>query len=81
MQYFNCIDICHIKVADCGTREFTDQKREEMSVSDFIGRWLEGSPAQCNTENYTSNGQCSVLYLKDWHFVKVSVQDSPLIYL
>ncbi|KAK4257042.1 hypothetical protein QN277_006686 [Acacia crassicarpa] len=59
-----------VQVADCGTREFTDQKREEMRVSDFISRWLEGSPVQPNTENHDSNGHGSVLYLKDWHFVK-----------
>ncbi|XP_021650393.2 arginine-specific demethylase JMJ20 isoform X2 [Hevea brasiliensis] len=45
------------KVADCGTREFTDQKRVEMTVSEFIDHWVEGN----------SN---SLLYLKDWHFVK-----------
>lgn len=59
-----------VQVADCGTREFTDQKREEMRVSDFIMRWLERYPVQPNTENQTSNDHCSVLYLKDWHFVK-----------
>ncbi|XP_021592576.1 2-oxoglutarate and iron-dependent oxygenase JMJD4 isoform X2 [Manihot esculenta] len=46
-----------VQVADCGTREFTDQKRVEMTVSEFIEHWVEGS----------SN---SLLYLKDWHFVK-----------
>lgn len=63
------------KVADCDTRDFTDQKREEMLVSDFIGRCLqiEGSAVQCNSEIGTSNDHSvSVPYLKDWHFVKVS---------
>ncbi|KAK8521440.1 hypothetical protein V6N12_005344 [Hibiscus sabdariffa] len=46
-----------VQVADCDTREFTDQKRIEMSVSEFINHWLQGSKE-------------SVLYLKDWHFVK-----------
>ncbi|KAK8569388.1 hypothetical protein V6N13_046447 [Hibiscus sabdariffa] len=46
-----------VQVADCDTREFTDQKRIEMSVSEFINHWLQGSRE-------------SVLYLKDWHFVK-----------
>nr|KYP53927.1 JmjC domain-containing protein 4 [Cajanus cajan] len=63
-----------VQVADCDTREFTDQKREEMLVSDFIGRCLqlEASAAQCNDENGASGGSSeSVPYLKDWHFVKV----------
>jgi len=69
------IDIfCNGKVADCDTRDFTDQKREEMLVSDFVGRCLEveGSAVQCSNENGESNGDSvSAPYLKDWHFVKV----------
>ncbi|KAE9604338.1 putative transcription factor & chromatin remodeling &Metalloenzymes JmjC family [Lupinus albus] len=63
--------VSEVQVADCDTREFTDQKREEMSVSDFIEHCLrvEGSAVQCNNENHTSNDH-SVPYLKDWHFVK-----------
>ncbi|KAJ9568379.1 hypothetical protein OSB04_004345 [Centaurea solstitialis] len=30
-----------VQVADCGSREFTEQKRYEMSVSEFINHWLE----------------------------------------
>lgn len=37
-----------------------------MSVSEFVKHWLQGSAA----ENLDGNGN-SVLYLKDWHFVKV----------
>jgi hypothetical protein len=62
------------KVADCDTRDFGDQKREEMLVSDFVGRCLqiEGSAVPCSNENGISNGDSlSVPYLKDWHFVKV----------
>ncbi|KAA3459687.1 jmjC domain-containing protein 4 [Gossypium australe] len=55
-----------VQVADCDTREFTDQKRIEMSVSEFVNHWLQGSK-----ENHDVNGK-SVLYLKDWHFVKLS---------
>lgn len=47
-----------VQVAECGIREFTDQKRAEMSVSEFVNHWLEDSVSE------------SVLYLKDWHFVK-----------
>lgn len=49
-----------VQVADCGTREFTDQKRIEMTVSEFVDRWLHDGGA----------GGGSLLYLKDWHFVK-----------
>lgn len=47
-----------------------------MLVSDFIGRCLqiEGSAVQCNDEIGPSNSHSvSVPYLKDWHFVKVSI--------
>ncbi|XP_007036376.2 PREDICTED: jmjC domain-containing protein 4 isoform X1 [Theobroma cacao] len=55
-----------VQVADCGTREFTDQKRVEMSVLEFVNHWLQGS-----VEDLDGNGNGkSVLYLKDWHFVK-----------
>ncbi|KAJ7945836.1 jmjC domain-containing protein 4 [Quillaja saponaria] len=59
-----------VQVADCGTREFTDQKRVEMSVSDFAEQWFKSSVAQqCSNATQGSNSQ-RVLYLKDWHFVK-----------
>ncbi|KAK6261258.1 hypothetical protein QUC31_007074 [Theobroma cacao] len=55
-----------VQVADCGAREFTDQKRVEMSVLEFVNHWLQGS-----VEDLDGNGNGkSVLYLKDWHFVK-----------
>ncbi|XVF09343.1 hypothetical protein REPUB_Repub07fG0084200 [Reevesia pubescens] len=53
-----------VQVADCGTMEFTDQKRIEMSVLEFVNHWLQDS-----RDNLDGNGK-SVLYLKDWHFVK-----------
>ncbi|KAI3454456.1 hypothetical protein Pfo_011119 [Paulownia fortunei] len=55
-----------VQVADCGTREFTDQKRVEMSVSEFIDSWVRNS----GSDNGGADGK-SLLYLKDWHFVKV----------
>ncbi|XP_022738470.1 jmjC domain-containing protein 4 isoform X2 [Durio zibethinus] len=54
-----------VQVADCGTRAFSDQKRLEMSVLEFVNHWL----LQGSGDNFDGNGQ-SVLYLKDWHFVK-----------
>lgn len=59
-----------VQVADCSSREFTDQKRVEMSVSEFIDQWCK-EPIQ--EHGLTSNNGLtdkSVLYLKDWHFVK-----------
>ncbi|GER38493.1 JmjC domain-containing protein [Striga asiatica] len=53
-----------VQVADCGEREFTDQKRLEMLVSDFIDSWVEIS----GSDNGGGDGKS--LYLKDWHFVK-----------
>lgn len=71
--FFNHFGASKVQVADCDTRDFTDQKREEMLVSDFVERCLEveGSAVQCSNENGSSNGDSvSVPYLKDWHFVK-----------
>ncbi|KAL6899066.1 hypothetical protein ACP4OV_005724 [Aristida adscensionis] len=51
-----------VQVADCSSREFTDQKRLEMSMQEFIDHWVGGSSGEAR------NG--SLLYLKDWHFVK-----------
>lgn len=59
-----------VQVADCGTRDFSDQKRMEMSVSEFVDHWLENSlQEQGSALTDQSNGH-RVLYLKDWHFVK-----------
>lgn len=59
-----------VQVVDCGSREFTEQKRCEMSVAEFIDRWLDLSTVK-HVSNSTNklNGK-PLLYLKDWHFVK-----------
>ncbi|TVU34050.1 hypothetical protein EJB05_15875 [Eragrostis curvula] len=49
-----------VPVADCSSREFTDQKRLEMSMQEFVDHWAG------NSEDHHG----SLLYLKDWHFVK-----------
>uniref|UniRef100_A0A0E0FMX5 JmjC domain-containing protein n=1 Tax=Oryza nivara TaxID=4536 RepID=A0A0E0FMX5_ORYNI len=51
-----------VQVADCSSREFSDQKRFEMSMREFVDHWAASS------SNGDSDG--SLLYLKDWHFVK-----------
>ncbi|KAG6589436.1 2-oxoglutarate and iron-dependent oxygenase JMJD4, partial [Cucurbita argyrosperma subsp. sororia] len=60
-----------VQVADCNTRDFTDQMRVEMSVSEFIDQWCKEAVQE--ERGVTSNNgdiDKSVLYLKDWHFVK-----------
>jgi hypothetical protein len=48
-----------VQVADCLERDFTDQKRGDMTFADFVEKWRSTDP-EC-TGRY---------YLKDWHFVK-----------
>ncbi|WCJ36106.1 2-oxoglutarate and iron-dependent oxygenase JMJD4 [Euphorbia peplus] len=52
-----------VQIADCGVRDFTDQKRVEMTLKEFIDHWVESTDA-------SDSDSKSVLYLKDWHFVK-----------
>ncbi|XP_072993654.1 arginine-specific demethylase JMJ20 [Typha latifolia] len=59
-----------VQVADCCTREFTDQKRLEMSMADFISHWLGHSVKNCGNNSSCNDFTESLLYLKDWHFVK-----------
>lgn len=65
---YSCNLLVFLKVADCGTQELTDQKRIEMTVSEFVERWIQDSIQEGDKE--------SVLYLKDWHFVKVQIRTS-----
>ncbi|XP_021311059.1 jmjC domain-containing protein 4 isoform X2 [Sorghum bicolor] len=51
-----------VQVADCSSRDFTDQKRLEMSMQEFIDHWVRGA--------HRGSSDGSLLYLKDWHFVK-----------
>ncbi|CAM8926130.1 unnamed protein product [Rhodiola kirilowii] len=63
-----------VQVADCNNRDFTDQKRVEMTVEEFINHWLLNSDKDLNDgffqERSCSFSNNSQLYLKDWHFVK-----------
>ncbi|EMS50953.1 JmjC domain-containing protein 4 [Triticum urartu] len=54
------------KVADCSAREYTDHKRLEMSMQEFVDHWVRNS----NTVSSSGHCEASSLYLKDWHFVK-----------
>ncbi|KAL5538353.1 hypothetical protein UlMin_044532 [Ulmus minor] len=59
-----------VQVADCGTRELTDQKRVEMSVSELVEQWLKDSIEDGSNDLTQEIKDRPVLYLKDWHFVK-----------
>lgn len=62
-----------VQVADCYNREFTDQRRVEMSVSEFIEFWVAQNIANREVHHNISIDDCSnnsILYLKDWHFIK-----------
>lgn len=61
-----------VQVADCGSREFTEQKRYEMSVSEFIDHWLEFSSLEHGNHSPSKLKGKTLLYLKDWHFVKIA---------
>ncbi|KAG2589259.1 hypothetical protein PVAP13_5NG246381 [Panicum virgatum] len=55
-----------VQVADCSSREFTDQKRLEMSMQEFIDHWV----GDAHGGSSAGDRESSLLYLKDWHFVK-----------
>lgn len=42
-----------------------------MSVSDFIGNWVDFSSKECSSASSCEDSNESLLYLKDWHFVEV----------
>ncbi|CAL9760646.1 unnamed protein product [Musa acuminata subsp. burmannicoides] len=59
-----------VQVADCSKREFTDQKRREMTVAEFISYWLKLSSRKDSSVLRCNDDDESLLYLKDWHFFK-----------
>ncbi|XP_021889029.1 jmjC domain-containing protein 4 isoform X2 [Carica papaya] len=71
LRFFEtCFGKSKVQVADCGTREFTDQKRLEMSVSEFVSQWRPNSAEEQTDDSTCDTNGKSTLYLKDWHFVK-----------
>nr|GEV55461.1 JmjC domain-containing protein 4 [Tanacetum cinerariifolium] len=50
--------------------EFTDQKRLNMSVAEFIDQWVELSSVEHGNSLTDECKGKTLLYLKDWHFVK-----------
>ncbi|CAO2826404.1 unnamed protein product [Amaranthus hypochondriacus] len=62
-----------VQVADCYNREFTDQKRVELSISEFIDYWVALNEENRQVQDNVLSENCgnkSFLYVKDWHFVK-----------
>ncbi|CAK9273792.1 unnamed protein product [Sphagnum jensenii] len=65
-----------VQVADCARQEFTDQKRSEMTVKEFVEYWQahhQLSNKAHKEEDFDSSSSKMtqhLLYLKDWHFVK-----------
>lgn len=78
LRYYFACDDCFLQVAYCDTKEFTDQRRVEMTVSEFIGYWLELSSNEFNDASTHDFDGKSLLYLKDWHFVKVRIRSEVL---
>ncbi|GJJ77969.1 histone arginine demethylase JMJD6 [Entomortierella parvispora] len=55
-----CQEPAEVPVADCATRDYTDQKRSTMDLKDFLDEWEARSIA----------GEPSRTYLKDYHFLR-----------
>lgn len=45
-------------IAECGTQQYTDQRRYESTLRDYLAKWQRGEVSKAG----------SALYLKDWHF-------------
>ncbi|XP_047341595.1 2-oxoglutarate and iron-dependent oxygenase JMJD4 [Impatiens glandulifera] len=59
-----------VQVADCSSREFSDQRRTELLVSEFIDHWVSVQDDDSDHKPSNEFGCKSPLYLKDWHFKK-----------
>jgi hypothetical protein len=59
-----CQTPVEVPVADCATKEYTDQKRSTIDLKDFLNEWETRSIA----------GKPSRTYLKDFHFVRAFPQ-------
>ncbi|KAG0264736.1 JmjC domain-containing protein 4 [Mortierella polycephala] len=55
-----CQRTVKVPVADCQTRDFTDQKRSTMDMKDFLDEW----------ETHSRANEHSRTYLKDFHFIR-----------
>ncbi|KAJ7556404.1 hypothetical protein O6H91_05G081700 [Diphasiastrum complanatum] len=57
-----------VQVADCGERDATDQKRQEMTVLQYLQYWESRIESESLVAKTTA--EHPLLYLKDWHFVE-----------
>ncbi|KAG0034202.1 JmjC domain-containing protein 4 [Podila clonocystis] len=55
-----CTQPIQVPVADCQSKDFSDQKRSAMDLKDFLDEWQEQSETH----------QPARTYLKDFHFVR-----------
>lgn len=76
-----CLLLLFVQVADCGKKEFMDQKRIEMTVKEYIDHWLGIVNENCVSCLDSNKNSCSLLYLKDWHFVKVRYKGLSSLHL
>lgn len=69
-----CQEPVQVPVADCHTRDFTDQKRSTMDLKTFLDEWEANSLANVPSRTY----------LKDFHFVRTfpgyHAYDTPEIF-
>ncbi|KAI8360412.1 hypothetical protein B0O80DRAFT_371117, partial [Mortierella sp. GBAus27b] len=69
-----CQEPVQVPVADCQTKDFTDQKRSTMDLKAFLDEWEANSLANVGSR----------MYLKDFHFVRTfpwyHAYDTPEIF-
>lgn len=66
-----------LNVAECGVRDFSDQRRRQMTMSEYIDYWCRHRAMRADegkTEAGLSPAEIeeakAILYNKDWHYVK-----------
>ena len=59
-----------VRIVDCDSKKFTDQKRLGMIVVEYIEYWGNLNGIFYETDYDANINNSSSLYLKDWHFVK-----------
>ncbi|KAI8870836.1 Clavaminate synthase-like protein [Ramicandelaber brevisporus] len=56
-----------VMVADCESREYSDQPRIEMSFGEYIQHWRQQQQSSHTGEFDSTKANKRLLYLKDWH--------------
>ncbi len=55
-----------VRVAVCGQRDFSDQKRVDMTLGEFVAKWRKADTGCGGSRCNGSTG----FYLKDWHMAR-----------